>query len=55
MSIGAIRRTIINRSQRDSVPVIVEVEKGARSGLALRVYDEALVAGADSPTLKIAD
>ena len=55
VSIGAIRRTIINRSQRDPVPVIVEVEKGSRSGLALRVYDEALIAGANSTTLKIAD
>lgn len=55
VSIGAIRRTIINRSQRDTVPVIVEVEKGSRSGLALRVYDEALLSGADAPTLKIAE
>ena len=52
---GAVRRTIINRSQQDTVPVIVEVEQGARSGLAIRVYDEALLAGAESPTLKIAE
>lgn len=55
ISIGAVRRTIINRSQRDTVPVIVEVEEGSRSGLALRVYDESLIAGAESPTLKIAE
>ena len=55
VAMGAIRRTIINRSQREPVPVIVEVEEGSRSGLALRVYDEALLAGAESPTLKIAD
>lgn len=52
---GAVRRTILNASQRESVPVIVEVEEGARSGLALRVYDEALLSGAESPSFKIAD
>ncbi|MCH2156465.1 MAG: biopolymer transporter ExbD [Opitutales bacterium] len=55
VGLGAVRRTILNASQRETVPVIVEVEEGSRSGLALRVYDEALMSGAESPSFKIAD
>ena len=55
VGLGAVSRTILNASQRETVPVIVEVEEGSRSGLALRVYDEALMSGAESPSFKIAD
>ena len=55
VGLGAVRRTILNASQRETVPVIVEVEEGSRSGLALRVYDEALMSGAESASFKIAD
>ncbi len=44
IGLGGVRATVRNRMQRDLLPVLVEVESGAPSGIMVRVMDEVKIA-----------
>ncbi len=53
IGISGVRRAVLNEvsSQGEDLPVIIQVEQGSRADVALRVFDEALVAGATAVNL----
>jgi len=52
IGISGVNRVIRNNKTEDNLSVIIQVEKGARSDMAVRTFDESLRAGADAVNLK---
>jgi len=52
IGISGVNRVIRNNKTEDILSVIIQVEKGARSDMAVRAFDESLRAGADAVNLK---
>jgi biopolymer transport protein ExbD len=48
IGISGVRSTVRNRMQRENLPVILEVEADAPSGIMVRVMDEVKVANEDA-------
>ncbi len=51
VGLGGVRRVVINNAQQEELPVIIQVKKGARADVALKVFDEALRSGASAVNL----
>ena len=52
VGISGVNRVVRNNMAEDNLPVIIQVEQGSRAAIALRVFDEALNAGATAVNLK---
>ncbi len=52
VGISGVNRVVRNNMGEDNLPVIIQVEQGSRAEIALRVFDEALNAGATAVNLK---
>jgi biopolymer transport protein ExbD len=47
VGVSAVQRIFRNQPQDEDIPIIIKTEKGSRAGLAIRVRDELVLAGAD--------